>query len=149
MFCYFTIKSKYKMWPRDSKTLITLIKSIGFLWLLVAKWNVFNAFLLFSEEKWIDFLLLASFISLVKQATVVSLLFFSFDGWTQLSIKIEINRICTLKYTNFLWHKSAKRKENPSNSQCFKNYQKVLSHIVKLTISFLAQNPTRGQNNWI
>ena len=57
--------------------------------------NVFNAFLLFSEEKWIDFLLLASFISLVKQATVVSLLFFSFDGWTQLSIKIEINRICT------------------------------------------------------
>ena len=123
-FCYFMTKSKYKMWPRDSKTLITLIKSIGFLWLLVAKWNVFNAFLLFSEEKWIDFLLLASFISLVKQATVVSLLFFSFDGWTQLSIKIEINRckICTLKYTNFLWRKSAKKKRKSVKFTVFKNY---------------------------
>ena len=120
-FCYFMTKSKYKMWPRDSKTLITLIKSIGFLWLLFSSmFNPFLALLSFFQVRREMNRFFAT--SIFHFLSVVSLLFFSFDGWTQLSIKIEINRICTLKYTNFLWRKSAKRKENPSNSQSFKNY---------------------------
>ena len=82
------------------------------------KWNVFNAFLLFFRREMNRFFATSIFHFL----SVVSLLFFSFDGWTQLSIKIEINRICTLKYTNFLWRKSAKKKRKSVKFTVFKNY---------------------------
>ena len=91
---FFTIKSKYKMWPRVSKTLITLIKSIGFLKVFILD------FCSFRREKWIDFFATSIF-HFPYNLRFTLLFFWWMNSTVNKSRDQSIWKYALKKYTNF------------------------------------------------